>query len=132
MMRIREIKKIAGELKKIKEIKAVYLFGSYAMGTATPMSDIDVCVVVERDISDDKKADIVSLSSDRIDVSMFWDLPIFIRHRVLKDGKILFERDEGFLNSVRVLTLREYFDFKPMIERFSEVYFGDKEWIERR
>lgn len=123
--------KLLKELKRIKEVKAIYLFGSHAAGKATPISDIDICAITDRDISKDKKADITSCSNDKLDISVFWDLPIMIRYRVLKEGKPLFERDKKFLHNITIATLREYLDFKPVIERFSEVYFGDKRWIEK-
>lgn len=126
-----ENEKIVNELRKIDEVKAIYLFGSHATGKATPISDIDICAITDKNISRGKKADITSYSSNKIDVSVFWDLPIMIRHKVLKEGKLLFEKDKEFLHNITIATLREYLDFKPVIERFSEVYFGDKKWIER-
>lgn len=123
--------KLLKELKRMKEVKAIYLFGSHAAGKATPVSDIDICVITDRNIPKDKKAEITSCSGNKLDVSIFWDLPIMIRYRVLKEGKSLFEREKEFLHSITMATIREYLDFKPVIERFSEVYFGDKKWIEK-
>ena len=39
----------AEELKKKKEVEAVYLCGSWAKGTYTPYSDVDLLIVVKED-----------------------------------------------------------------------------------
>ncbi|MEM7827030.1 MAG: nucleotidyltransferase domain-containing protein [Candidatus Aenigmatarchaeota archaeon] len=123
-MKNENINKIVNELKKIKEVKAVYLFGSCARGTEKPISDIDICVITEKNILEEKKMEIVSYSGRKIQISIFWSLPIMIRYNVLKQGKPLFERDEKFLHSIKVETLNEYLDFKPVIERFTRLYLG--------
>ncbi|MDI6807139.1 MAG: nucleotidyltransferase domain-containing protein [Candidatus Aenigmarchaeota archaeon] len=114
-----KIKKTLNELKKIREVKAVFLFGSYATGKQLPFSDVDICVVTEK-IDEEIKAEITSLSSEKIDVCFFWDLPITIRYKVLKEGKPLLERDEKFLHEVRFKTVREYIEFRPILRRFAE------------
>ncbi|MGQ9778713.1 MAG: nucleotidyltransferase domain-containing protein [Bacillota bacterium] len=52
-MNEKEIKKAliryAEELKKKKEVEAVYLCGSWAKGTYTPYSDVDLLIVVKED-----------------------------------------------------------------------------------
>ena len=119
------------ELRKIKSVAAVYLFGSYATGRQLAFSDIDICVITEKDIPTSEKPEISSVSFEKIEVVVFWDLPIYIRYRVLKEGNPLFVRDKKFLHSVTIETLWEYLDFKPIIERFSEIYFGDRKWIKK-
>jgi predicted nucleotidyltransferase len=123
--------KIVRELKKNKAVEAIYLFGSHARGTQLPFSDIDICVVTQKGIPLYAKAGLVSGSSQKIEITAFWDMPVYIRYRVLKEGKPLFVRDREFVNRVTIETLREYFDFRPVIERFSEEYFGDRKWTEK-
>jgi predicted nucleotidyltransferase len=50
---------IIDELKNNKEVEAIYLFGSYARDTIKPFSDIDICVVTERNISKGVKEEIL-------------------------------------------------------------------------
>jgi predicted nucleotidyltransferase len=126
-----DFRKIVRELKKNKVVEAIYLFGSYARGKQLPFSDIDVCVITRKGIPLYAKASLVSGSSQRIEIVAFWDLPVYIRYRILSEGKPLFVRDANFMGRVTVGTLREYFDFRPVIERFSEEYFGDRKWIEK-
>ena len=64
-----------------------------------------------------KKPEITLAGPQIFDISLFWDLPIAIRYRVLKEGQVLLERDKLFLHRVRVDTLKDYLDFKPIIDR---------------
>ena len=46
---LRNIEKYIKEISKYYNIKAVYLFGSYAKGTNTEDSDIDVAIIINSD-----------------------------------------------------------------------------------
>ncbi len=109
-----QLKPILGELMR-EEVEAIYLFGSHARGNAKPTSDIDICVLTVRNISKRVKEEILSNSSRRIDISIFWDLPPTIRFRILKEGKLLYKKDEIELQRIKVDTLRSYLDVQPMI-----------------
>ena len=111
-----QIKLIADELKR-DEVDAIYLFGSYARGNAKPISDIDICIITKRDVPKPVKEDILSNSSKKVDISIFWDLPPMIRFRVLKEGKLLYKKDEIALQRVKIDTLKSYLELQPMIKR---------------
>ena len=67
-----KLKKFGGLLRNSGiNVEMMYLFGSYAKGTAKSYSDIDVCVV-SKDLSDDMVGEMVRLGkfSDRIDDSI--------------------------------------------------------------
>ena len=51
------------------------------------------------------------------DLSIFHDLPMSMRFRVIKEGKLLLSRDELKLHRIIVATIRSYLDFKPHIMR---------------
>lgn len=115
------IDKIIEPLKKNRDVVSIYLFGSYARGREKPFSDIDICVVADRDANMDE---ILSHSSKKIDISIFHDLPLSMRFRVIKEGKLLFSRDELKLHRIIVATIRSYLDFKPHILRRTERVLG--------
>lgn len=115
---------ILTKLKKIPEVKAVYLFGSYANRKEKPISDVDICVITERGITKFKKLEILSYAWKNIDISIFWDLPIAIKSKVLKEGIELFCRDNKFLSTVMVSTMKEYLDFDPVLKKFTRLYLG--------
>lgn len=121
---MKEISNVIEDLKKNLYIDAIYLFGSYATGNARPFSDIDICVITNKDIPKDEKESILSNSSKKIDISLFYDLPLNIRFRVIKDGKLLYRRDELLTHRTKVKTVNEYLDFKHIIMRHSLRLFG--------
>ncbi len=120
---LEEIEELVKKLKVFKEVKAVYLFGSVAKGKATPLSDIDICVITDK-ASEEIKAEISCLSSEKIEICLFEDLPMNLRVRIFKEGKVLFMRDEGFISSVRADLISEYLDFKPILKRYYEKALG--------
>jgi len=122
----KDVKKVISELKKNKRIKAIYLFGSYAKGTQNPLSDIDICVITQKKINENEKIKILSMSSEKIDISFFWDLPIPIRYAVFKEGKLLFVSDKLFLHRIKSSTILKYLDFQHIINRQIEITLGIK------
>ena len=119
---------IIDELTNNKKVEAIYLFGSYARGNIKHFSDIDICVVTERNISKGVKEEILSNSSKKIDISIFWDLPLSIRFRVIKEGKLLYKRDALKLQRVKVDTLKAYLDFQPIIKAYCYRILGIGGW----
>lgn len=116
------IGKIAEEISKIKNVQAVYLFGSYAAGKNHPLSDIDLCVI--GNLNEKEKSRAMEYLSDNLDISIFNDLPIFIKIRVFKEGKPLVIKDKEFVDNAKMKTLREYLDFKHIINRYCEEDLG--------
>ncbi len=97
------------------EIRAVVLFGSVARGEATAGSDVDVCLVLEDGAGSgrqraDKRLDY--LTEVDLDVQVFQDLPLYVRPRVLAEGRVLFCRDEDRLYDVAFATMRAFARFE--------------------
>ncbi len=115
---LKQAKKVARDISKNKQVKAIYLFGSYARGTQTPLSDIDICVITEYNSKKSDKNSILGNASDTIDILLYEDLPLAIRHRVLNEGKPLFVRDKRFVEDLRWKAFKEYIDFKPIISSY--------------
>lgn len=122
--RLREVvQKAAGDT----DVLAVIAFGSHARGDAGPASDVDVCLVLQP-----KRRTPLALSLKKmkylkafdLDIQVFQQLPLYIRTRVLRDGKVLFCRDENGLYDLAFRTAQEFEDFKP-------VYYGYLEEVAR-
>ena len=111
------VTKLVNDLKKIKEVRAIILFGSYAHMKQKPLSDIDICILTDRDMSHKINTEIYSYAAKKIDISLFWDLSSQIRYAVLKEGKILFNRNKDYLHSATIETMSEYLDFKHIMDR---------------
>jgi predicted nucleotidyltransferase len=112
-----EIQPIISELRANGHTLAVILFGSVARGQARDDSDIDLCIITGRDIPEPEKMNLLSYGSGKTDVSFFWDLPITIKFRVLREGTVLFCKDNLALNAIKADTVREYLDIAPLIRR---------------
>jgi len=109
------IQEVISGLKEEKGVEAAYLFGSRATGKAKPYSDTDICVVTDRTA---KRERILRNASDSVDVSVFWNLPLGVRYRVIRDGKALFVRDSKKMHRIVTRTVLSYLDFKPLLERY--------------
>ena len=118
---VKGIDKIIEPFKKDRDVISIYLFGSYARGREKPFSDIDICVIAAKGADRDE---ILSHSSKKIDISIFHDLPLTMRFRVLKEGQLLFLRDELKMHRIIVATIKSYLDFKPHILRRTERVLG--------
>ena len=109
------ISKVVEDVKKIEKVNAVFLFGSYAKGTNKPYSDIDICIVAD-DLTKNERREILTNSSERLDISIFSDLLPLIQYRVIKDGKIFFHKDWLKLHRLKAKTIKEYLDFKHLLD----------------
>lgn len=116
LTKIENIEKIAEKIAKIKNVEAVYLFGSYARGTSGPLSDIDLCVIGNLSLKEERDA--LSELSDNLDISFFNRLPIYIKIRVFKEGKMLIVNDKEAIDRRKFQTIQEYLDFMPLINKY--------------
>ena len=106
-----------------------YLFGSHARGQATPLSDVDIAVLLPADLSNDRLFDLRLqfidelqglLHREAIDVVILNQSPLALRYRVLRDGNVLFCRDEQRRILYQADTVSRYLDFKPVIDRHEQ------------
>jgi hypothetical protein len=113
-------------------IIASYLFGSYATGKATKLSDIDIAVLLDETM--DRKnylnmkllllANLSScLGTEKIDVVILNEATPDLAYNVIKDGVLLFERQgsKGQQVTFKARTFDRYFDYLPVKKMFSEV-----------
>lgn len=98
---------------------AVILFGSHATKKAGPLSDIDLCIVGDRAFTEHQKNELLSFGSRIIELSLFWDLPLTIRFRIVRDGIILYCESPELLRRITVDTVRDYLDVEPLIRKHS-------------
>lgn len=96
---------------------AILLYGSVARGEEKPISDIDLCVIAERGISRGARERILSHASPSLDITLFWDLPLPIRYRVLREGNLLWGEEGLALHRIRRSTLRGYREIGRMLRR---------------
>jgi hypothetical protein len=118
-----KLSKIIETIKAHPNIIAIYLFGSHAKGDDTPLSDIDIAVIMENPSSEDE-AEIGSLASPQIDVVLFHRLPLHIKHEVFRYGREIFVRDEEKLLEIKLKVMSEYLDTSRMYKQISSEVLG--------
>ena len=114
---MQQITPIIRELSLKDDVIALVIFGSVARGEARSISDIDLCIVTPRDLSQSSRWDLLSYGSQRIDVNLFYDLPITIRFRAIREGRVMFCKNALLFHRIKAETLREYLDIAPLIRR---------------
>lgn len=98
-----------------RDVLAVILFGSKATGKGHKLSDIDISIVLMHG-----RYDSLAMSHKRLeylrdhdfDIQIFQQLPIYIRQRIIMDGRVLFCRDETMLYELSFRTAQEFEDYK--------------------
>ena len=103
------------------DVLAVLLYGSIARGEASATSDSDLCLVlapVRRTAAQMSAKRLEYLQEVDLDVQVFQQLPLYIRQRVLRDGRVLFVRDEDHLYEVAFRTIQAFEDFRPRYEAY--------------
>ncbi len=113
--------RLVARAERDSDVLAVLLFGSRARGDTGPASDIDVCLVLEsedgsRELAGRKRLEY--LSEFDLDLAVFQLLPLRIRSRVLKEGRVLFVRDEDALYAVACRTARAWEAFRHIHRRY--------------
>lgn len=98
-----------------EEILAIVLFGSSARRENVKNSDIDICLILKPNqyppkYLSNKKFDY--LKRFDLDIHIFQQLPLYIRKRVIKEGKILFCRNEEELYEIAFNMIQEFNDFE--------------------
>jgi predicted nucleotidyltransferase len=118
------VNKLVAQAPQDTDVLAVILFGSVARGEQTAHSDVDICLVLTpervRDKSVLSRKRLEYLAQFDLDAQIFQALPLYIRHRVLKEGQVLFVRDEDLLYEVAFRTAQAFEDFKPIYYRYLE------------
>ena len=94
------ISSILGDLSFIPQsIPGVFLYGSYANGSADERSDIDICIVAGKEFEPVYLQSLVwrNTRSEKYDIRIFELLPLFIQIRILAQGILLYSPDTAGL-----------------------------------
>ena len=122
-----KIDRILAKAKNDPEVVAVFLFGSQARGEAGTGSDIDICLMLRPGKHDDStlfQKRLSYLKESDADVQIFSRLPLYIRHRVLKEGKVLLSKDDDLLYEISFRTAQAFEDFKHIYYGYLEEVAG--------
>lgn len=104
-------------------VVAAMLIGSQAQGTAGPLSDVDIAVWHDPDLDPRGRFDLQlalagdagrALGTDEVDVVMLNHAPPLMRHRAMRDGKRLVERDHDERVRLETRAILDYLDTAPL------------------
>ncbi|MBM4305393.1 MAG: nucleotidyltransferase domain-containing protein [Deltaproteobacteria bacterium] len=121
--------------RKLEELGVfvIYLFGSKAIGKASRLSDIDIGVVLKESPSEkDTKAlyqGLYGILSElyppsKLDIVFLQTTPLSLQYFAIKEGKILFEKDPQFTADYEEFIVKQYLDFRPVLDFFDRVATG--------
>lgn len=109
-------------------IAAAYLFGSVARGTAGPRSDVDVGVLYDEDppltlegLGLRLEGDLETLLGKPVQLVVLNHAPVDLAIRVLRDGKLLVDRDRSRRVRFEVKTRFDFWDLEPYLRLYRKV-----------
>jgi uncharacterized protein len=104
-------------------VVAAMLIGSQARGNPGPLSDVDIAVWHDPGLNSRGRFDLQlilasdsgrALGTDEIDVVMLNHAPPLMRHRAIRDGKRLVERDHDERVRLETRAILDYLDTAPL------------------
>ena len=122
-------RRLAEALADIPGIRLGFLFGTRAKGRARKDSDFDVAVLVTEELASEERGGLIrrlaarlgrEVSSERLDIVILNDAPALLRHRVLRDGTLLFQSSPEERVRFSIQTIREYQDGFVRREAFTK------------
>lgn len=125
-----KIKNLEDIFQQYEEIGCVYLFGSYIQGRATQQSDLDFAILVrDQKLSQDKV-----LLAYKIEKALGFIAPVEVmvlnlqkllfKFSVIKNGKIIYERDRDFRVKFEVEVLKEFLELEPHLNLMEKFRLG--------
>lgn len=111
------VRRVLDRARQDAHVLAVMLFGSHARGEASEASDVDLCLVLASDEItrlEMSRTRLAYLAEGAGDIVIFQQLPLHVRNRVLKEGRVLFVRDEDALYDVAIRAARAFERFRHL------------------
>lgn len=120
--------------KKYK-INTFYVFGSRATGKTTKLSDYDFAVLFDDKVLEEQYGDyqikIISellrlVKSDHIDLVILNNkkMPLLLKYNVIKEGKILFEKNKSKRVYLEVNILSRWLDWQYFEKMWGDIYIS--------
>lgn len=107
-----------------------YIFGSTATGHRHKDSDVDVAIGFSEPVGDNVFYKIfneicgkLAIPSEQLDLKNFSELPLPVRFRVIRDGKLLYLKDPKTHRDMAVKTLEYYHDEEPFFRYAAGEFF---------
>lgn len=115
------------EMIQDSSVIACYLYGSYARGEATPLSDLDIAILWTKEAPvKERKRELLRLSEKLsgqlghdVDVRNLNEAFLELQFRVISEGKVVLCKDERRRLEFEDRAVMHFLDFKPMIADYN-------------
>jgi len=129
---IQRIREAVEQISSGHPVSLAYLFGSTASGRATPLSDIDIAIVTNRDVSPRERLqleltleiELSELCDGEFDVRIINDAPLAVRGTVVQTGRLLYVRNDADRVEFETNVRSRYFDFLPFLRRYDQIWLN--------
>jgi predicted nucleotidyltransferase len=133
MMKSHSVATLIEELRRLLEpdtdILFAYLYGSSVNNPDLFQSDIDVGVYLKPgDLKEYVKKEeqltaflVSHLHNDRIDLRIINALPLLLKYSILRDGILIFSRDELERVDFETTSMIRFFELKPYLDEYNRI-----------
>ena len=128
------IDKIKNFISKQKYIQLSYLFGSSATGKTGPLSDIDIALYLNPNLSRKQffmkelllRSELGKIlkTNKLIDVVIMNETPVSLNFEIIKHGKIIFERNRDLRINIETEIMSRYLDRRYYDKRHLKNFLG--------
>ena len=111
-------------------VAIVYLFGSKATGRGSPLSDIDIGIVLKSPPSESDTRTLYhkfyQLLSEvyprsKLDIVFLQTAPLSLQYAAIREAKLIFEKDPKSTADYENRVINQFLDFKPVLDFFDRV-----------
>ena len=129
---MQEIEKLKDIFKDYSYISSAYLFGSYVLGKITPMSDVDIAVLLKEPYPkgrylihqmDYLAVKIEEVIKKEVDIVEMNRQGLIFQYNVLRTGKLIYDADPSFRVNYVSRLISAYCDFEPTLRFMNNYYF---------
>lgn len=121
-----EIEEVKGFIEKQECVRVAYLFGSHVKGRVSPLSDVDIAVLLDERLDHQERSDIklilingISsiLKTDKLDIVVMNRAPLLLNYNIIRKGSILNSKNEAERVRFETYILSRYLDRRYYDER---------------
>ena len=103
------------ELKHKSQVDSLIIFGSYSNSKYSQLSDLDIAVIFSKNVTEEEKIEILSHSTDELDICDFWTLPLPLQFKIVSSNNIL--KESSNFNQIKTKITLKWLNFKPRLRK---------------
>jgi len=112
--------------RRYPDIQAVYLFGSFAAGSAQQESDLDLAIVARHSAIREKQlpilADLARHGFCNVDLVFLDTDDIVLKYETVRQNQLVYQTDDFDRGAMYSQVVRQYLDFVPYLKVQREAY----------